>query len=143
MATARLSRDPESRRLTLQSLQGQPLFRAILFESLQTIKTKDTIQEIFDSLNRTEFVIALHLVAGEHMTTNDDSFQWRENRLDVYMTRGRHGFSPRGLRYEGGLALGFTLPDEKADRAKAVDEDAFARLTRSPAYVSILTERPL
>lgn len=140
-ATARITRD--SHFLILKILQGEPLLRAILWECLQSRSTKEAIQDIFQTLNSQEFIIALHLKEGDHIKANDDSFNWRENRLDIYASRGTRGFTPRGFHRTGGLSFAFTLPDEKADKAKEEDEDEYARLRESPAYISILSDRKL
>ncbi|RYZ54644.1 MAG: hypothetical protein EOP07_15650 [Proteobacteria bacterium] len=142
-ATARIARQSQANGFILVELVGQPLMRAVLFENLQTLSTKNALEEIFSTLGTQDFVFCLHLIAGNHISANDDSFLWRDNRLDVYLTKGRSGFSPRGLQWDGGLQISYTLPDEKADRAKEVDEDEYARLLKSPAYISQLSNRAL
>jgi hypothetical protein len=142
-ATARIARPPDSQGLLLVELVGKPLIRAVLFKSLSSLPTKEALHEIFNILNTREVTVVLHLIAGDHRTANEDSYKWRENRVDIYLTKGRHGFSPSGLHWNGGLSVSFTLPDEKADRAREVDEAEFAELEKSPAYISQLTNRPL
>jgi len=149
-AMAKLARHPEQPAgFRFESVDGEPLLRAVLFESLRQPANRAFVLSLFEQLQSSEVLISLRqrtVLSLDARGRFADAVTVASNKVIVERTIYDQpaGAVPPGLvplPIPHGIALGIALPDKAADKAKMRDRVRLERLTASPAYQAPLRNR--
>ena len=132
-AVVRLSID-DLETIWIRSLYGEPILRAVLFESLAKVPTQTYLRELMATQRRRELTIELLF----------------EQSPDSY-----RGLNTESVAFEDGIRIkkrlpppmpkmsGIALSDRHSERAKVEEKLRLAKLFEIPAFTHTLTDYPL
>ena len=117
-------------RLRIISLRGDPILRAVIFESLHKEEVHALILRLMDELGEKSLPLVLQSLsgAGDRMQ-NELDFTWNGRKLIIRKTSALEFKLPAGA---------IQIPDEEAKKAKIRDRLHLESIQRSPAYRSTL-----
>ena len=129
-AFVKLRYDEAQNKLLIEQLRGEPLLRAVLYETLRLAANRPLIKELFDASQQKQLKITLQTdEESREQTHEDEDFSWQEDVLSIFKS------APVPSQLAGGA---IALPDEEAARAIRRDLAHLSTLQKSPAYFSPL-----
>jgi len=124
--------------IVLESIDGDQLLRAVLFDSLNSDSGRKFFAEWFSVAKENSLTIVLRQstqIVPENTADFSEEIHWNGRQLILTQHLATRVGGPRS----GGIPL----PDFEAERGNRRDRIALQRLHLSPAYVSPLRERRL
>ena len=134
-----------------ESIDGDPVLRAVLFEGLRTPHNQGLVLALFQDLGSHEITITLHQRTEQKTGIGSsylDTYHIDGHKLVIerirYVDRMRATVTdPTGIASLGVgiIPLNIPLPDREAERARERDHGARAKLEESPAFHGAIRDR--
>ena len=134
-----------------ESVDGDPVLRAVLFEGLRQPNNQRLVLDLFHDLGSHEITITLHQRTEQKTGIGRsylDTYHIDGHKLVIerirYVDRMRATVTdPTGIASLGVgiIALNIPLPDREAERARERDHGARAKLEESPAFHGAIRDR--